>query len=297
MTPVVKAATVPSLSRDNSANYSDYRANLRNHINEQITQKTQIAKKEEPKTSTVWASFGHGRTKNTSSEAFGSSLSDSLSIGTDAVYGKWTLGATVGGIHSSSKSFITPPGRTVSNAALIQPYASYMLTDYMSLFGAGGVTYSDAHSTNQSTPSNGHQITKSSIGTFGTIFIFPIIQEIVLPTFRISTTRVESKTNSYIWSNTFYPAVRSHQQTLDPTFRISFLSLDNFVPYIEYATHWTVNRSRSASTEPRRMGQTFAGGGTIFLSNSYQFGFFYSRDSLSTPGNRDYVSLRISKNF
>ncbi|MBS0185669.1 MAG: hypothetical protein JSS34_04935 [Proteobacteria bacterium] len=118
-----------------------------------------------------------------------------------------------------------------------------------------------------------------------------------MPTFRVSTTRIESKTNSYIWANTYYPTVRSHQQTVEPTFRLSFLSLDNFVPYIEYATHWIVDRSRSASTEPRRMGQTFAAGGSIFFQNHYQVGFFYARDKLTTPGNRDYFSLRLSKSF
>ncbi|HQS84827.1 MAG: hypothetical protein B7Y25_08040 [Alphaproteobacteria bacterium 16-39-46] len=288
------AASSPSQGQ---AAYTDYRTNLRNQVNSHIEQKIKIAKKEEPKTSSIWSSFGYGKTKDTSSEALGSSRSSSLSIGGDAIYGNWTLGIALVGIHSNSKSFLTPPGQTVTNAALAQPYVSYQVKDWMSLFGAGGTTYSGGHATNQSTPSNGHQITQSYIGTLGAIFVLPIVEEFVLPTFRVSTTRVESKTNSYIWSNTYYQTVRSHQQTVDPTIRLSFLSLDNFVPYVEYATHWTVDRSRSSSTEPRRMGQTFAGGGTVFLSNNYQLGFSYSRDSLSTPGNRDYVSIRISKNF
>ena len=294
---IASSANAASSPSPGGPAYTDYRANLRNEVSNTIEKKVQIAKKEEPKTSSVWSSFGYGKTKDTSSEAPGSSRSNSLSIGGDAVYGKWTLGIALAGIHSNSKSFLTPPGKTVTNATLAQPYVSYQVVEWMSFFGAGGITYSDGHATNQSIPSNGNQITQSCIGTLGTIFVLPIVKDFVLPTFRISTTRVESKTNSYIWSNTYYQTVRSHQQTVDPTIRFSFLSLDNFVPYIEYATHWTVNRSKSASTEPRRMGRTFSGGGTVFLSNDYQLGFYYSRDSLSTPGNRDYVSVRVSRNF
>ncbi|MBS0185051.1 MAG: autotransporter domain-containing protein [Proteobacteria bacterium] len=175
-TSLLNGDTASRSFQNHLATYLDYRSNLRNHLHNDITKSAPTQKKEELPTSNIWSSFGYGKTKDTSSEGYGSSRSYSPSIGVDTLYGDWTVGLTFSGAHSNSKSFLTPPGQTVSNSAVLQPYASYKLQDWVSLFGAAGIIYTDGKTINQSTPSNGHQLTRNYVATFGSVFILPIIR-------------------------------------------------------------------------------------------------------------------------
>ena len=295
--PAVQGMDSSSSPSSETTDVTTYRSNLKNHINEKIARYVQLKQQQVPKNSSLSVALGYGKGKDTSSEAPGSSRSESLTVGVDTSHEKWGFGVSLGETYSVSRSFLTPPGKTSGYSTALQPYLSYQLSPYMNIFGAVGITYSDSHSISQSEVSNAHLISQSYMESIGTLFMLPVVHETILPTFRVSTTRSDSKTNSYIWAGTYNPRTTSHQQTVDPTLRVTFLSLDNFVPYIEYGPHWVVHRSSRSTNEPLKVGQTFAGGGTISLPNDYKIGFSYARDILTTPGYRDYFSVQLSRSF
>ncbi|MBS0185586.1 MAG: hypothetical protein JSS34_04505 [Proteobacteria bacterium] len=189
---------------------------------------------------------------------------------------------------------------------MAQIYMGHQFEENLNFFASAGILHVDSYIT-----SPFHEVSSASgykriYWNAGGIYIFPVIEESVQPAFRLSTSRLESITNSYIWDNTYNNKVKCHQQTVDPAFRLSFLSFENVIPYVEYGPHWIADTSRSLNKTPRkRWGQTFTDGATITPIDQCHIGIFYSRSNLRiqsddgfyAPGSQDYYSIKISRSF
>ena len=270
-----------------------YSTNLRIHIGEDISHmiKTPFD------TSTLWTNATYAHTRDTSSNSPNATSSYSGTIGADQLVDKWMLGFSGGGDTAIVKNTFSPYTKTHNRMGIFQPYISYALRNYLTLFSALGITRTYGNAIKHSASSHAHTHTTTYFGTGGILVGLPSLSDTLFPTFRILSTYTLSKTNSYQWESTSYAAVRSHMATLDPALRLTFTALKGSTPYIEYAPYWIIDRSKSISQEPKDMGQAWRIGSSIHLNHAQALHLSYTYETLTTPGDHNSFTVRFSYAF